>query len=197
MLRNAQRSDSPLETGCLVTGRGARSCAPTGMRTIDSLKVGQNGPHPSAFSAPGTRGRVAARHRPDGPRHHLRAVSVIEMTLPWPPSVNSYWRHPTRGALAGRHLISEEGRRYRKVVFDTVFVNRLSLNLTGRLKVEIKAYPPDRRRRDLDNILKALLDAITHARVIEDDSCIDDLRIVRQPPRANGEIQLTILESET
>ena len=119
------------------------------------------------------------------------------MTLPWPPSVNSYWRHPTKGALAGRHLISEEGRHYRKYISDLVFVNRLSFNLTGRLSIHIDAYPPDRRRRDLDNILKALLDALTHARVIEDDSCIDDLRIVRQPPRANGEIHLTISESET
>lgn len=33
--------------------------------------------------------------------------------LSWPPSVNKYWRHPTKGKLAGRHLISEEGRRYR------------------------------------------------------------------------------------
>jgi len=197
MLRNAQRSDSPLEIGCCLVWRGARSCAPAGMRTIDSLTLEQNRAHPSALSAPGSRARVAARRRPHCARHHLRAVSVIEMTLPWPPSVNSYWRHPTRGKLAGRHLISEEGRRYRSLIAQLTFVNKLSLNLSGSLSVQIDAFPPDRRRRDLDNILKALLDAITHARVIEDDSCIDDLRIVRQPPRANGEIHLTISESET
>lgn len=118
------------------------------------------------------------------------------MTLPWPPSVNSYWRHPTRGALAGRHLISEEGRRYRTLVAQLCLVNRLNGAKQGRLSVTIQAFPPDKRRRDLDNILKALLDSITHAGVIEDDSQIDDLRIVRRQSKPNGEILLTICESE-
>lgn len=38
---------------------------------------------------------------------------------------------------------------------------------------------PDRRRRDLDNMPKALFDGLTHAGVWTDDSQIDDLRIVR------------------
>ena len=38
-----------------------------------------------------------------------------------------------------------------------------------------------RRRRDLDNILKSLLDSLTHAGVWEDDSQITDLRIRKGP----------------
>ena len=51
----------------------------------------------------------------------------------------------------------------------------------GNIAVEIEAFMPDRRKRDLDNILKALLDALTHAGVWADDSQIVDLRIRKAP----------------
>jgi crossover junction endodeoxyribonuclease RusA len=121
---------------------------------------------------------------------------VLEMSLPWPPSVNHYWRHPTRGALAGRHLISEEGRRYRNVVLTLAGVNQHDRQLAGSLGIEIKVHPPDRRKRDLDNILKALLDSITHAGVIVDDSCLDAIAIVRMPPVKAGRVDLTIFQLE-
>lgn len=156
----------------------------------------QNRPRARALSAQGVAYRMGEGGRPYRARRGVRAACVIVMTLPWPPSVNSYWRHPTTGALAGRHLISEEGRRYRTFVAELSRVNRWNNNQKGRLVVVVMAYPPDRRRRDLDNILKALLDSITHAGVIEDDSQIDDLRIVRRQPKPNGEILLTICESE-
>jgi crossover junction endodeoxyribonuclease RusA len=43
----------------------------------------------------------------------------------------------------------------------------------------IQAWLPDRRRRDLDNLLKAVQDALAHAGVYDDDSQIVDLRIRR------------------
>jgi len=97
---------------------------------------------------------------------------MIVLDLPWPPSVNTYWRHPTRGPLAGRHLISQQGRAYRDAV--AADVRRRSLEpITGRLAVTVDAHPPDARKRDLDNIGKALLDALAYAGVIRDDGDID------------------------
>ncbi len=73
--------------------------------------------------------------------------------------------------------VSKEGQIYRTAVMgQTALTKKLH---TGRLRVEIEAYPPDRRKRDLDNILKSLLDALTYAGIWEDDSQIDDLRIYR------------------
>lgn len=92
--------------------------------------------------------------------------------MPWPPSVNTYWR-----TFNGRMIISEKGRLYRKEVADQVLIQRGAKHFAGKLKVEIEAFRPDKRRRDLDNLLKAILDGMTHAGVWEDDSNIVDLRI--------------------
>lgn len=116
----------------------------------------------------------------------------ILLELPYPPSANTYWRHPTKGKLAGRHLLSEKGREYRVAVQAAVMEQRgWKAPVTGRLGVYIEAHMPDKRKRDLDNLLKALFDSITHAGVWEDDSQLDDIRIVRKPP-PTGKIELYI-----
>lgn len=96
----------------------------------------------------------------------------VTLTLPWPPSVNKYWR-----TFQGRMIISAEGRSYRKAVADQVLIQRGAKHYAGKLCVVIEAFRPDNRRRDLDNLLKAVLDGCTHAGVWEDDSNIVDLRI--------------------
>ena len=97
---------------------------------------------------------------------------MIELVLPWPPSVNRYWR-----TFRGRMIISADGRAYRKAVADQVLIQRGAKNYQTELKVVIEAWRPDRRKRDLDNLPKALLDSLTHAGVWEDDALIVDLRI--------------------
>jgi crossover junction endodeoxyribonuclease RusA len=96
----------------------------------------------------------------------------VTLTLPWPPTVNKYWR-----TFQGRMIISAEGRSYRKAVADQVLIQRGAKHYAGKLRVNIEAFRPDNRRRDLDNLLKAVLDGCTHAGVWEDDSNIVDLRI--------------------
>jgi crossover junction endodeoxyribonuclease RusA len=53
---------------------------------------------------------------------------------------------------------------------------------------------PDRYRRDLDNVCKAMLDALGHAGVYQDDSQIDRLEIVRGAVRAPGAAVVMIEE---
>lgn len=97
---------------------------------------------------------------------------MIEFTLPWPPSVNTYWRN-----FDGRMIISARGREYREEVGDQMTLQGTVAHFTGPLRVEIEAWRPDKRRRDLDNLLKATLDGLCHAGVYDDDSQIVDLRI--------------------
>lgn len=116
---------------------------------------------------------------------------VIELTLPWPPSVNSMWRTPRTGPLAGRTMLSEEGRRYRRAVAHAVLMARAGKQLSQRLAVSIEARMPDRRKRDLDNLPKAVLDGLTHAGVWLDDGQIDDLRVWRSD-RLDGCVVVSI-----
>jgi len=98
-------------------------------------------------------------------------IGVIELDLPWPPSVNAYYR-----TFRNRILISKQGREYRKTVLEERKKAPFEM-LMGPVRVEIEAFRPDKRKRDLDNLLKASLDALTHAEIFEDDSQIIDLRI--------------------
>lgn len=114
---------------------------------------------------------------------------IIE--LPFPPSVNTYWRHVVMGKSA-RTLISKRGREYRQAVMDEVLVQRLGHALTGSLSCILDLYPPCRRRRDCDNYAKALLDALGHANVYGDDSQIKDLRIRMHPKVPPGKVVVTL-----
>lgn len=101
---------------------------------------------------------------------------MINLTLPWPVSTNVYYRN-----INGKTIISEKGRAYRKAVADQVLIQRGAKGYTGRLSVHIEAHVPDKRRRDLDNMFKAVLDSLAHAGVYADDSQIDELSIKRGP----------------
>lgn len=100
---------------------------------------------------------------------------AVKFELPWPPSVNRYYRH-----VGPRVLISREGRRFRRMC-----VSRLAgafPKLAGGVKLTGEFYPPDSRRRDLDNILKCTLDSLVHAGLMEDDSQIKRIDIRMEAP---------------
>ena len=118
----------------------------------------------------------------------------LTVALPFPPSVNRYWRHLSRGPLAGRVLISEEGRKYRAALMATIKCLDLGGPYLGRLSVELTAHPPDKRQRDLDNLLKATLDGLQHAGVYESDSQIDRLTIERGAVFKGGVVFLLVRE---
>ena len=112
----------------------------------------------------------------------------MRATLPWPPTINNCWRRGRNGTV---HCSNEV------VLFRREVARRIGpwkKPLKGRLKVAIMAYPPDNRRRDLDNILKSLLDSLQLAGVFLDDSQIDELWIERGRRKGSGEVDITVDE---
>lgn len=107
------------------------------------------------------------------------------ITLPWPPSSNTYWRRN-----GSRYFISTKGQKYREMVVRACLECE-RFDTEDRLCVSIIAHPPDKRRRDLDNLFKSILDSLQAAKVFPDDSQIDYLSIRRSDSRF-GMIEVTV-----
>ena len=114
----------------------------------------------------------------------------MRVTLPYPPSINHYWRR-----VGQQTLISREGRSFRRKVCALLTgLGRLRPRTGARLALVMDAFPPDRRRRDLDNLQKPVLDALEHAGVYDDDSQIDLLVSRRGSPEPGGRLTVEVTE---
>lgn len=105
---------------------------------------------------------------------------MIQLNLPYPPSVNHYY-----GRIKNRVYIKPTGKAYRELICYTLWEGIGKdgkwdgIPMHGDLMVEIIIYPPDKRKRDIDNIKKALFDALQHAGLYLDDNQICDDHTIR------------------
>jgi len=111
----------------------------------------------------------------------------MKFVLPYPPSINHYYR-----IHGSRTLISREGRAFRKNVLALLGGGRTP-PFDGRLAVALDAFPPDRRRRDIDNLQKSVADSLQHAGIYHDDNQIDVLLTQRREVELGGKLEVEIL----
>ena len=122
-----------------------------------------------------------------------RRDGFLELRI-WPPSVNHVWQK----TKTGRVYLSKAGRTFRTAVMAQVMIARAKGKMpkqpfTGALDVTVSLTPPDRRRRDIDNGLKALFDALTHAGVWRDDSQIKNVAVnLAETPLKGGRVEILI-----
>ena len=94
---------------------------------------------------------------------------TVELHLPYPPSANHLWvraRHGMRKSSSYVTWLALAAIEARKQPFSRV---------EGQYKISIQAARPDKRRRDLDNLLKPISDLLTQIGAIADDSLCDML----------------------
>lgn len=113
---------------------------------------------------------------------------MVSLSLPWPPSVNVYWR-----AHKGRVLLSRAGREYRVRVGVLVQLGQYE-PMTGDIALHIQLFPPDARRRDIDNTLKAILDSLEHVGIYKDDSQVACILIERKAVTIGGRVDVRIYQ---
>jgi crossover junction endodeoxyribonuclease RusA len=83
--------------------------------------------------------------------------------------------------------ISQEGKTFRQKVAEIVAEHNAIKFGAVPLTVAVRLCMRDRRAADLDNRAKALLDALEHAGVYDDDSQIDSLFLCRGPIVRGGQ----------
>lgn len=132
----------------------------------------------------------------DLPKSHVWYIRWADhLVLPYPPTVNTYWRMSTAGGRLRMH-ISPKGLAYRQKVKDALLEasgGRMRM-WDGDLSFRLWVSPPDKRVRDLDNLLKALLDALGEAHAYDNDSRIRRLDIMWCHPVKGGRVVLESLE---
>lgn len=115
---------------------------------------------------------------------------MIACTLPWPPTTNNLYRTAVMSDETGtviRRVSTAVAISYRKAVGDQVLIaciprhtlegKRVAVSITLFAEIKTGSY-------DIDNRVKAVLDALQANGVLANDSQVDKLEVTRGAPGA-------------
>lgn len=131
---------------------------------------------PSPEPTPAIAHRVAAAPK--------RTKRSYELSLPYPPSANRYWR-----VYRGIVTKSAEATSYQRAVRVTARAAGCEM-LSGDISVTMYVYRP-LKRGDLDNRIKVLLDALNGA-VYTDDDQVTVIHAERRDDKDNPRVEVLI-----
>jgi len=111
----------------------------------------------------------------------------MTFTLPFPPSTNNLY-----ATVRGRRVLSAEGRRFKQAAA-AMALSAGVRPLTGDVSVALDVYRP-RRAGDLDNTIKATLDALKGI-AWADDSQVTRIVATRFEDKRNPRVDAMVLPS--
>lgn len=112
---------------------------------------------------------------------------MIKLILPYPPTINNYF-----GLHGHRRFLTSKAKDFKAKVSEAVIEHRAPKLGTARIEMHITLYPPDKRVRDIDNVLKCCIDALCQAGVYDDDSQVDVLLVQRGEIIKGGKAEIFI-----
>lgn len=123
----------------------------------------------------------------------LRLVFPLHVNLPYPPSANRNWRQGN-----GRIYTPKNVKTFREaVVWKLLEARAKDFPKCQQYAVDISLFAADRRRRDDDNAMKALWDAISESPFLwDDDSQIVDHHVRRGLIAERAFIHLVVMSAD-
>lgn len=114
---------------------------------------------------------------------------TLTLQMEYPPSINHYYVRTKKGMS-----LSKDAKTYRELAVWTLKKYENYYSKDKRLAIVINAYPPDKAKRDLDNILKCCLDSLQHAKIFVDDNQLDLITVIRRDPVDGGKLSIRLTE---
>ncbi len=115
----------------------------------------------------------------------------LNLTLPFPVSVNQYYRAIIRANFC-TSILSKRGREYKQTVAKHI-ADSQKKPTSKPVMVIVKLYPPTKRKYDVDNMLKSLLDSLIG--IAYDDDCqIQCLAVSKEEVISGGKCLVQVRE---
>ena len=102
-------------------------------------------------------------------------------------SVNKYYRN-----WQGRVLISKDGREFKKEI--DLLLNNYE-KISGKIQLKLILYFKDKRKRDVDNYAKVLIDCLKN-KLFEDDDQIYQLYMEKHIGTGYNQISIEVISLE-
>jgi crossover junction endodeoxyribonuclease RusA len=114
---------------------------------------------------------------------------MLTLDLPYPPSVNHMYIN-----ARGRRFPNKKAVDYKIKVQDIVIDQQARKFGSSPISLQIWVYPPDRRKRDISNIIKIVEDSLQDAGIYDDDFQINLLVVERGKILKGGKVTVIIDE---